>query len=103
MDVVNDSVDAYLRRDPAKAEATRQKDDLVDALNDQVVKELLTDQVLKNIIAGVEDLADQIAHVLLARHLERIADQATNICKEVIYMVRGDYVRHRRIQPPDAP
>ncbi len=101
MDVVNDSIDAYLRRDTAKAEATRQKDDLVDALNDQVVKELLTDQVLKNIIAGVEDLADQIAHVLLARHLERIADQATNICKEVIYMVRGDYVRHRRIQPPD--
>ena len=61
---------------------------------------VLTDDVLKKIVAGVENLADAVAHVLLARHFERIADQATNVCKEVIYMVRGDYVRHRR--PPQA-
>jgi phosphate transport system protein len=73
---------------------------MVDALNDQIIKELLTDDVLRNVLAGVENIADAIAQVLLARHLERMADQATNICKEVIYMVRGDYVRHLRIRSP---
>jgi phosphate transport system protein len=96
--MVDDALESYFTRDPQKAEITRRHDDMVDALNDQIMKEVLTDEVLKNIIAGVENLTDAVAYVLLARQLERIADQATNICKEVIYMVRGDDVRHRRSQ-----
>ena len=99
--MIDDSLEAYFSRDPHKAEVTRTHDDMVDALNDQIVKEVLTDEVLRRILSGAENIADAIAHVLLARHLERMADQATNICKEVIYMVRGDYVRHRRVEAAD--
>lgn len=96
LEIVEDAIDAYRRRDAEKAEITRSRDDLIDALNDQIMKEVLTDELLKQFIPGVENFADAIASVLLARHLERIADQATNICKEVVYLVRGDYVRHRQ-------
>lgn len=100
--MLDDALEAYFSRDPHKAEVTRTHDDMVDALNDQIVKEVLTDEVLRRILSGAENIADAIAHVLLARHLERMADQATNICKEVIYMVRGDYVRHRRLENPPS-
>ena len=73
-----------------------------DALNDQIAKELLTDEVLRQVLSGAENIADAVAQILLARQLERIADQATNICKEVIYMVRGDDVRHKRLKIDNA-
>jgi phosphate transport system protein len=94
--VVDEALDAYFTKDPVMAQATRAHDDLIDAMNDQIVKELLTDDVLRDVLSGAQNIADAVAQVLLARHLERIADQATNICKEVIYMVRGDDVRHIR-------
>jgi phosphate transport system protein len=99
--MVDDAMDAYFERDAKKAQTTRTHDDMVDAMNDQIVKELLTDDVLRNVLSGAENIADAVAQILLARHLERIADQATNICKEVIYMVRGDYVRHLRLDVAD--
>jgi len=94
--MVSDSLQAYFSRDAKSAAKTRARDDLVDALNDQIAKELLTDEVLRNVLSGAENIANAVAQILLARQLERIADQATNICKEVIYMVRGDDVRHKR-------
>jgi phosphate transport system protein len=99
-ELVDDALDAYFSQNAEKAVVTRQRDDLVDALNDQVLKELLTDQVLREVLAGATDIADAVAQILIARYLERIADQAKNVCKEVIYMVKGDDVRHRR--PPPA-
>ncbi len=90
VNIVNDSIDAYAMRDSMKAEATRQKTEIVDALNDQVVTELLTDQVLKDIAVGNGVAGDPCTQVLQARHLQRIADRAVNICNEVIHMMRSD-------------
>ncbi len=102
-ELVDDALDAYFSQNAEKAVVTRQRDDLVDALNDQVLKELLTDQVLREVLAGATDIADAVAQILIARYLERIADQAKNVCKEVIYMVKGDDVRHRRPPLPADP
>jgi phosphate transport system protein len=93
-EVVDDALAAYFAKDAQKAETTRTHDDVVDALNAQIVKKLLSDDVLRGVLQGTEDIADALAQILVARHFERIADQAVNICKEVVYMVRGDDVRH---------
>ena len=94
-EMVRDSLDSYFSNDTEKAEVTRTHDDLVDALNHQVSQKLLSDEVLRGMLTGTADIADAVAQILIARHWERIADQAVNICKEVIYMVHGDDVRHR--------
>ena len=100
-EMVRDALNAYFDKDAEKAEQTRTHDDAVDALNDQIVRELFTDEVLREVLAGAQDIADAVAQILISRNMERIADQATNICKEVVYMVRGDDVRH--IHDPGQP
>lgn len=101
-EMVHDAVSAYLQQDAVRAEATRAADDMVDALNLHVVQELLSDNVVKNVLTGEQDIRDSLAQILIARHLERIADQAVNICKEVVFMVSGDDVRHQS-SAPDEP
>lgn len=95
--MVRDSMSAFVQEDIKKAEEVLATDDIVDALNDQIVRELLSDQVVRDAITGPADIADSLALILLSRSLERIADQATNICEEVIYMVKGADVRHRHM------
>lgn len=94
VEMVRDSLDSYFSDDAEKAQVTRSHDDLVDALNSQVLQDLLSDNVLKGVLKGTEDIADTLAQLLVARHFERIADQAVNICKEVVYVVEGEDVRH---------
>lgn len=83
--MLRSALQAFFTADSSKAQETLATDDLVDALNDQVVRELL---------ARNKDITSSLAVILLARTLERVADQATNICEEVIYMVQGADVRH---------
>ncbi len=99
--MVEDAILAYSSSDTALAEATRAQDDMVDSLNALVVQELLSDDVVRSVVAGEQDVKDSLAEILIARHFERIADQAVNVCKEVIFMVVGDDVRHSRSQGAD--
>lgn len=94
LEMAEDAVTAFLDRDAEKATTTRTHDDIVDALHAQIVKKLLSDEVLHSVLKGTQDIADALAQILIARHLERIADQAVNICKEVVFLVKGDDVRH---------
>jgi len=78
------SLDAFVRRDADAARALVGEDDAVDALYDQVYRELLTYMI--------EDpkLIQRATWLLWAAHnIERIADRTTNICERVIYMVTG--------------
>ncbi|MCA9214591.1 MAG: phosphate signaling complex protein PhoU [Planctomycetales bacterium] len=93
-EMVTDALNAFLHGDHRRARATIVKDDLVDTLNDQIVKELLSDQLMKEVLEGQRDVAGALSQMLLARSLERIADQATNISEEVVYMVKGRDIRH---------
>ena len=87
--MVKDSLDAFVRRDVELARSVLLRDDEVDALKDQVLRELLT-----FMIADSKTIPRALNLILVSRHLERIADHATNIAEDVIYMVMGKDIRH---------
>ena len=87
--MLRDSLDAFVRRDMALAQDVLNADDKVDGLKTQVFRELL-DYMLKD-PATVEPALDLI---LISRPVERIADHATNIAEDVIFMVSAQDVRH---------
>ena len=84
------SLDAFVNGDDALAYATILKDDEVDQLKDQVFRELLT-----YMMADPTTIPRAMELILVSRHLERIGDHATNICEDVIFMVKGKDVRHQ--------
>ena len=88
--MLKDALDAFVNGDDALAAATIRKDDDVDQLKDQVFRELLT-----YMMADPGTIPRAMALILVSRHLERIADHATNICEDVIFMVKGKDVRHQ--------
>lgn len=96
--MISDALNAFVQNDIHRAEATIASDDMIDALNDQVIGELLDDQTVHEVLANQRNITGALAQLLIARSLERIADQATNISEEVVYMVRGLDIRH---QPPE--
>jgi len=88
-DMVRDAINAFINRDEKLARDVCERDDRVDELNDQVFRELLTYMMQDSgTISRAVDL------ILVGRHLERIADHATNIGEDVIYMVRGKTIKH---------
>jgi phosphate transport system protein len=88
--MVHDALQAFHDEDTDKAQQVLTADDEVDALNAQTFRDLLTD---KNV--SLDSVNQSMTLILLARSLERIADHATNICEEVIYLVKGEDIRHQ--------
>jgi phosphate transport system protein len=87
--MVKDSLDAFISRDDKLAKNVCERDDEVDDLNDQIFRELLTYMMQEHsTIKRAVDL------MLVGRHLERIADHATNISEDVIYLVMGKTIKH---------
>lgn len=88
--MVSDSLDTLVRQDPRRAREVCSRDDEVDELNKQMFVRL--EQLM------VEDPSTikRAVHTLSAsRHLERIADLATNVAEDVVFMVDGEVIRHR--------
>lgn len=87
--MVRDSLDAFVRLDVTLAQMVLDRDDRVDAAKDQVFNEMKEQMKINS--DQIEPCLDLI---LIARNLERLADHATNIAEEVIFLVTGDDVRH---------
>jgi phosphate transport system protein len=87
--MVRDSLNAFVNRDDALAQDVCCRDDEVDSLNHQIFRELLT-----YMMEDPGTIKRAVALVLVGRHLERIADHATNIGEDVIYLVRGKSIKH---------
>jgi phosphate transport system protein len=83
------SLEAFREGSTSNARAVIRTDSEVDALNDQIFRELLT-----YMLSDTKNITRSVALILFSRNLERIADHATNIAEEVIYMVKGEDVRH---------
>jgi phosphate transport system protein len=88
--MVKHSLDALVRADTALARQVLNDDDAVDSLRDEV-----SDAVRAQLRQHPEETEIWLKVGSVSRHLERLADMATHIAEEVIYMVDGNIVRHR--------
>ncbi len=85
------SLDALVNVDAELAESVMETDDVVDDLHRQMYQE-----VERRVRDGIDDVEPLLQAMAVSRGLERIADHATNIAEDVLYMAKGDIVRHTR-------
>ena len=88
-EMVRDALNAFVNGDDKLARDVCERDDKIDQLNGQVFRELLT-----YMMEDPGTIGRAVDLILVGRHLERIADHATNIGEDVIYMVRGRMIKH---------
>ncbi len=89
-EMVRECLAAVVDGDPVLARRVREQDDAVDAQRQRVRKRLLD-----GIKAGPDRVEALLRLNSITKHIERIADMATNVAEDVIYMVEGEIVRHR--------
>ena len=89
--MLRDSLDAFVRRDMALAEAVLAADDTLDGLKTQIFRELLT-----YMLQTPETIEPALDLILISRHLERIGDHATNVAEDVIFILSAKDVRHHQ-------
>lgn len=87
--MLKDALDSFVSKDENLARAVLVRDDQVDELKEQVFRELLT-----YMISDPSTIKRALALILISRNLERIADHATNIAEDVIFVVAGKDIRH---------
>jgi phosphate transport system protein len=87
--MTRDALDSFVRKDPVLARDVLRRDDEVDQLKDQVFRELLT-----YMMADPGTIQRALSLILISRNIERIADHATNIAEDVIFLVEAKDVRH---------
>lgn len=89
--MLKESLDALVNQDVDLAYKVCLDDDAVDRM-----KHMNYDEIKKAVKTQPDRVATLLNLLLIARHLERIADHATNIAEEVIYMIEGKIFRHRK-------
>lgn len=87
--MLGESLDAFIRADGALGRAVCAADDQVDALHDSVFRVLLT-----HMMADPKTITPSLELLLVGRNLERIADLATNIAEDAVYLAEGKQIKH---------
>ncbi len=87
--MVRSVLDAFARRDVDVSQKVLEQDDFVDQLKDDLIVSMKAQMK-----ANPELLETGLAFIMIAKNLERMADHATNIAEEVIYLATGNDVRH---------
>ena len=87
--MVRQSLDAFVNLDPRQARVVCRLDDAVDRYNAAIIEELI--RVMQR---SPEMVEPGLSLFSATRHLERIADHATNIAEDVVYLVEGTIIRH---------
>ncbi|MCK9614224.1 MAG: phosphate signaling complex protein PhoU [Candidatus Omnitrophica bacterium] len=87
--MVHDAIDSFINRKAELAQQVCCQDDIVDNLNEQIFRELLT-----YMLQDTKNITRAISLTFISKYLERIADHATNIGEDVYYMVEGKDIRH---------
>jgi len=92
LSMLHDSIDAFVEQNAAAARKICLRDEHVDNMNSQLIEEVV--EVMKQ----RPELVDPGLHLFsVIRHVERVADHATNIAEDVVYLVEGAIIRHPRL------
>lgn len=87
--MLRDSLDAFVRGDAEAARLLVRRDDEVDQLNRQMFAELM-----RRMIADPQQVERSMTLVLVGRNLERVADLATNVAEEVVFIAEARIIKH---------
>jgi len=89
LDMLKEALDAFVNRDPAKARTVIPRDKQVDLLNKQLHRELSSYMVERP-----STITRCLNLMVISKSLERVADHATNVAEEVVYVYEGRDIRH---------
>jgi phosphate transport system protein len=87
--ILKDSLDAFVNSDAELAEKVIRDDQLIDDCYEQIFRELLT-----YMMEDTKYISRSLKVIFIAKHLERVGDHSSNIAEMVIFLVRGQDVRH---------
>ena len=90
LDMLNDTLEAFIHREPARAREVVLRDKQVDAINKQLHRELASFMIEKP-----TTITRCLNLMVISKALERIADHASNMAEEVVYLYEGQDVRHK--------
>jgi len=93
IEMLQESLDSFVNKDAELAVRVCKKDDEVDALEPQIVRELVT-----YMISDPQTIDRSLALILIARALERVADLATNIAEDAYYIASGKILKHHHTE-----
>lgn len=89
--MVEDGINAFINEDAKLAQSVCERDNLIDNLRQQILRELIT------YMTSDPSTIERSLHLIRVSHnFERIADLATNICEDVIYIVEGEIIKHHK-------
>jgi len=87
--ILKEGLDAFVNSDADLAETVINNDRMVDGLYEQIFRELLT-----YMLEDTRTISRAIKLIFIAKHLERVGDHSANISEMVIFLVRGQDIRH---------
>ena len=95
--MLKDSIVAFIKEDAKLAKTVCERDSKVDGLRDQLFRELVT-----YMVADSRTIERALHLTRVAGNLERIADLSTNICEDVIFMVKGQVIKHHQADTEES-
>lgn len=97
LQMLRDSLAAFVKDDEVSGRALKERDKALDAMNKQTARELLA-----RAAHDPKQLRGYLNLVLIAASLERVGDHATNIGEDVVYAVAAEDIRHQRFSPLES-
>jgi phosphate transport system protein len=91
--MLKDSIVSFINEDADLAKSVCERDNEVDGLRDQLFRELVT-----YMVSDSKTIERALHLTRVAGNLERIADLSTNICEDVIFMVKGEVIKHHQAE-----
>ena len=93
--MLRNGLNAFVERDPITARKVIQADDAIDRYHSKMIKKLIS-----YMTRHPGNIEDGVQLLWVSRNLERIADHITNMGEDIVYMVEGETIRHRKDQTP---